>query len=122
MSGSKDYHELDQFSWPWCGDQLISENEDSNENVEIDSHVFTWGVYADAYRTAVDILLNYHRDIKEDYPSDDCNNLIVPIMHLIRHAIELKIKELSARLTQLFEIPDRLKEIDRKSTRLNSSH
>ncbi len=79
----------DEFPWPRRGDQLFKDDEDWRHTACLDWVSDKWTVYADGYKDAGDVLVEY---IKEKQVNQ--NSLVYPIVFLYRQYIELRMKKI----------------------------
>ena len=97
----------DEFPWPREGDQLFRDDEgDWWHNACFDWVSDKWAVYADGYKDAGDLLVEY---IKEKQVNQ--NSLVYPIVFLYRQYIELRMKVIIRDGNQLLDIPKKFPKI-----------
>ena len=90
-----------EFPWPRRGDQVFMDGGDEQHNACLGWFSDEWTIYADGYKDAGDLLVEY---IKEKQVKQ--NSLVYPIVFLYRQYIELRIKAIIREGNQLFNIPE----------------
>jgi len=78
-----------QIPWPRKGDQLFKADVDWWHNACLNYLPDQWGVYADGYKRAADLLVELVGNMKRDQ-----DILVFPIAFVYRQYIELRLKEL----------------------------
>ena len=92
----------DEFPWPRKGDQLFRDGEDWWHNACLNLFSDNWDIYADGYKNAGDVLVEY---IKEKQFNQ--NSLVYPIVFLYRQYVELRLKTIIRDGDQLLDISEK---------------
>ena len=93
MSDEADGAEDSSFPWPQKGDQLIKADNDWWLNACVDWWNKDFGIYADGYKKAADLLVDCII-ASASRTRNPIDYLIFPIVFLYRQYIELKLKEI----------------------------
>lgn len=108
MKKEKQNSDVVMHPWPKAKKELIREAKKWRESAELGSDLCTWERYANAYRSASEVLLSYYLNRKGRYGFYEINDLILPIMGLIRHSLELMIKYLLIQSYELYKLPSKV--------------
>ncbi len=79
----------DDYTWPRKGDRLFKPDEDWMFNARINIFGDKLSIYADGYKKAGDIIVDY---LKDD--GFEIDLIVYPIVFLYRQYIELRLKEI----------------------------
>jgi len=90
----------DSIPWPQKGDQLFKADVDWWHNACLNRFHDNWSLYADGYKRAGDLLVEYIKDARSDQ-----DFLVYPIVFLYRQYLELRLKELIRDGNQLLDVP-----------------
>jgi hypothetical protein len=88
-------------TWPRKGDLLFKGDDDWWHNACLNFLPDQWGMYADGYKRAGDLLVEYVKNAHRDQ-----DILVFPIVFLYRQYIELRVKEIIRDGNQLLGIPE----------------
>jgi hypothetical protein len=87
--------------WPRKGDHLFKGDDDWWHNACLNFLPDQWGIYADGYKLAGDILVEHVKNARRNQ-----DILVFPIVFLYRQYIELRVKEIIRDGNQLLRIPE----------------
>ncbi len=87
--------------WPKKGDQLFKSDIDWWHNACLNFVYDQWDLYAQGYKLAGDLLVRHVKDTQADQ-----DTLVFPIVFLYRQYLELALKDLITKGSQLLDSPE----------------